>query len=58
MWPQASRQRTLTRDAALGNVLVGKLTQTALPSSPVAEVKLFPDDNQIGDLWVAVTWGK
>jgi len=55
---ETATKATLTRDAALGNLLVGKLTQTALPSSPVAEVKLFLDDNQIGDLWVAVTWGK
>ena len=47
----------LTRDAALGNLLVGKLTETALPSSPITEMTLFLQTKEIGDLWVAVTWG-
>jgi len=52
------KRATLTKDAALGNLLVGKLAPAALPSSPVTPMKLFLEDKQIGDLWVAVTWGK
>lgn len=52
------KKDTLAKDAALGNLLVGKLTQIGLPSSPVSEVKFFLADREIGDLWVAVTWGK
>jgi len=52
------KKDTLAKDAALGNLLVGKLTKIGLPSSPVSEVKFFLEDREIGDLWVAVTWGK
>jgi hypothetical protein len=55
---ETATKATLTRDAALGNLLVGQLTQSALPSNPVGELKLFFADKQIADLWVAVTWGK
>ena len=55
---ETATKATLTRDAALGNLLVGQLTQSALPSSPVTPMKLFFEDKQFGDLWVAVTWGK
>jgi hypothetical protein len=48
---------TLTKDTARENLLFGKLTNIALPSSPVSEVKFFFADREIGDLWVAVTWG-
>jgi hypothetical protein len=48
----------LAKDAALGNLLVGKLTDTALPPSPIGQIKFFFNDNKIADLWVAVTWGK
>ena len=52
------KKDTLAKDAALDNLLVGKLTNIGLPSSPVSEVKFFLEDREIGDLWVAVTWGK
>lgn len=52
------KKDTLAKDAALDNLLVGKLTEISLPSSPVSEVKFFVEDRKIGDLWVAVTWGK
>jgi hypothetical protein len=56
--PAAAKKGTLAKDAALGNLLVGKLTNIGLPSSPVSEVKFFLKDREIGDLWVAVTWGE
>ena len=52
------KKDTLAKDAALDNLLVGKLTKIGLPSSPVSEVKFFLEDREIGDLWVAVTWGE
>ena len=54
----AVKKATLAKDAALDNLLVGKLTETGLPSSPVSEVMFFLEDRGMGDLWVAVTWGK
>lgn len=52
------KKDTLAKDPALDNLLVGKLTNIGLPSSPVSEVKFFLENREIGDLWVAVTWGK
>lgn len=52
------KKDTLAKDAALDNLLVGKLTNIGLPSSPVGEVKFFFEEREISDLWVAVTWGK
>jgi hypothetical protein len=52
------KKATLAKDAALENLLVGKLTEISLPSSPDSEVKFFFEDREIGDLWVAVTWGQ
>jgi hypothetical protein len=53
-----AKRDALVRDAALGNVFVGKLTDIDLPSSPASEVKFCFEDKEISDLWVAVTWGK
>jgi len=47
----------LARDTTFGNLLVGKLTQIALPTNPVGEFQLFFDDNTMEDVWIAVTWG-
>ena len=56
----ASKKETLTKDAAMGNLLSGHLTSgatgIALPAKPTGEFKLFFDERSIGDLWVAVTW--
>lgn len=51
-----AKHDTLTKDVTMGNVLVGKFTSMALPAAPVADLKLFFDDKDLGDLWVAVTW--
>ncbi|HEY7036186.1 MAG TPA: hypothetical protein VH482_32935 [Thermomicrobiales bacterium] len=47
---------TLTKAPELGGVLVGKLSDTDLPASPVGDLKLYFADKTLGDLWVAVTW--
>lgn len=47
---------TLKKDTSLGDLLVGKLANIALPSSPVATLKLYIDDKTLSDLWIAVTW--
>lgn len=46
---------SLVKDAALGNLLVGKLTNIALPE-PEGELKLVFDTNTMADLWIAITW--
>lgn len=46
----------LGKDTAMGNLLIGNLTNTALPGRPVGELKLFFDDKAITDLWIAVKW--
>jgi hypothetical protein len=51
-----AKHDTLTRDATMGNVLIGKFTSMALPAAPVGDIKLFFDDKELGDLWIAVTW--
>jgi hypothetical protein len=55
----------LAKDAALGNLLVGKLTNIPLPDKPMvlddtAWLKLYvkeEDVKTLADMWVAVTWG-
>ena len=51
-----AKKDTLAKDASLGNLLVGKLTNIALPTEPVGELKLFFDSKAMADLWLGVTW--
>jgi len=51
------KKDSLAKDTTLGNLLIGKLMNVALPTNPVGEFPLFFDDNTIEDLWLAVTWG-
>jgi len=51
-----ARKDTLAKDAALGNLLVGKLTNIALPARPTSELKLYFEDTKLSDLWIAVSW--
>jgi Tc toxin complex TcA C-terminal TcB-binding domain len=57
----AAKKDTLVKETTMGNVLIGKFTNAvngiALPAKPVGELKLYFDDNAIGDLWIAITWG-
>jgi hypothetical protein len=46
----------LVKDVAFGNLLVGKLINTPLPTKPADTLKLFFDDKTMEDLWIAVTW--
>jgi hypothetical protein len=47
---------TLDKDPNMGSLLVGKFTKIALPA-PEDDLTLFVDDNSLGDLWIALTWG-
>jgi len=47
---------TLTRDAALGNLLRGSLTSSGLPEKPHGEMKLFMEASTISAPWIVVTW--
>ena len=51
-----AKKDTLAKDAALGNLLVGKLTNIALPAQPTGELKLYFEDARLSDLWIAVSW--
>lgn len=46
---------TLTKDAALDNLLVGRLADSTV-LAPVGAFKLFFNDRAMADLWLAVTW--
>jgi len=48
---------TLVKDAALGNLRTGKLTNIPLPP-PIGQFILYFNDNSMEDLWMALTWGK
>jgi len=56
----AAKRDTLTKDAPLGNLLVGKFSGgaagLALPQSPIGELKLFVEDRALDDLWIALQW--
>ena len=47
---------SLTKDVTMGNLLIGKLVSIPLPENPVCTLKLYFDDRDLADLWVAVTW--
>jgi hypothetical protein len=51
------KKDSLAEDTTLGNLLVGKLTNIALPTSPVGKFQIFLEDKAMEDLWIAVTWG-
>ena len=48
---------TLAKDASLGNLCAGKLTNIPLPA-PIGEFSLYFTDNSMEELWLALTWGK
>lgn len=47
---------TLEKDPTFGDFLHGKFKKIASPGSPVGELKLFFENRDIGDLWIAITW--
>ncbi len=48
---------TLVKDAFIGNLRAGKLTNIPLPA-PIGGFTLHFTDNSVEDLWMALTWGK
>jgi hypothetical protein len=58
--PQAAKKDTLVKAADLSNLLVGRFTGgatgIALPASAVGTMKLYLDEKDLSDLWLAVTW--
>lgn len=54
------KKDTLAKDAALDNLLVGRLTGgtdgITLPP-PEGELKLYFDDRSMVDMWILITWG-
>ncbi|MCP9448641.1 MAG: neuraminidase-like domain-containing protein [Nitrospira sp.] len=46
----------LNRDAALGDLLVGRLTAIPLPTRPTGEVTLYFENAELDDFWLAVSW--
>lgn len=48
---------TLVKDASLGGLRAGGLTNIALPE-PTGEFTIYLDDNSMEEMWLAVTWGK
>ncbi len=54
--PAPANRDSLIKDAALGNLLVGKLTNIALPASPTSDLTLYFGTRALDDVWIAVTW--
>ena len=50
------KKGTLTKNAAMGNLLYGQLT-AGLPATPAGELRFFVETKAMADVWVAVTWG-
>jgi hypothetical protein len=46
----------LRRDGALGDLLIGELTNIPLPAAPVGALPLFLATKDLRDLWIAVAW--
>jgi hypothetical protein len=57
---KTAKKESLTKDAALGNLLTGHFTGGAtgivLPAKPVGTITLYVDDKDLADVWIAVTW--
>lgn len=52
----ATNKDTLVKDASLGNLFVGKLTNVTLPAKPIGELKFYFENAQLSDLWIALAW--
>lgn len=46
----------LTKDPALGDLLVGQWTAIPLPTRPTGEITLYFENAELDDLWLAVRW--
>jgi hypothetical protein len=47
---------TLTRNAELDDLLVGKMTNVPAPAAPTGETKLYFENADLDDVLIAVTW--
>jgi hypothetical protein len=58
--PAKAKEDTLAKDAALGNLLVGRftggVTGIALPAKPVGQINLYLEERTLENLWIAITW--
>lgn len=52
----SAKTDTLAKDTALGNLLVGRLTNIPLPEKPADKIKLYFENAELDDLWLAVRW--
>lgn len=52
-----TQKDTLSKDTSLNDLLIGKLSNVALPAQPTGELKLHFEDAKLSELWIAVTWG-
>jgi hypothetical protein len=56
----AAKKESLVKSQSFGNLLVGKFsngaTGIALPAKPTGDFKIFFDDKNMEDLWIAVNW--
>lgn len=52
----AASKDTLAKDTALGNLLVGRLANIPLPDKPTGKLRLYFDNADLSDLWIAVRW--
>jgi Tc toxin complex TcA C-terminal TcB-binding domain len=48
---------TLVKDASMGDLRMGKLTNISLPA-PTGKFTLYFNDNSMEELWLALAWGK
>jgi len=53
----ATKKDVLNKDPSLGKLLTGRLVNIALPNKPVGDLKLYFENRDMEDLWVAITWG-
>jgi hypothetical protein len=53
---EETKKDPLTKVTSLNDLLVGKLTNVALPAQPTDELKLYFEDTKLSDLWIALTW--
>lgn len=51
-----SKRGTLVQDAALGELLVGKFDNAALPARPLGALTLYFNSRSFSDVWMAVAW--
>lgn len=51
-----TQKDTVTKFAALNDLLVGPLGKVAFLAQPTGDVELYFDTKKLRELWIAVTW--